>query len=91
MCRSASRWRTRTWSTPSCYIALVANKYAGSGGTQKAHALIDPSWAQPQIIHVWARGMGEARGEIERRYPPAFGFVITRLQDVAQPAVAKAG
>lgn len=70
----------------SCYIALVVNKYVGTAGQQRAHAFVDSSWAQPQTIQVWARTMIEARSEIERRYPPAFGFVVTRLQDVAGPA-----
>ena len=75
-----------------CYIAQVVNKYVGTAAyQQKQHAFIDSSWAQPQTVEVWARSMPEARGEIERRYPPAFGFVVVRMQDVGAPApVAKA-
>ncbi|WP_448206382.1 hypothetical protein [Azospirillum sp. sgz302134] len=65
-----------------CYIAQVVNKYVGSGA-QKHHAFIDASWALPQTMEVWARTMPVARAEIERRYPPAFGYVVLRLQDVA--------
>lgn len=81
-----------------CYIAQVLNKYVGSAAyQQKQHAFIDSSWAQPQTVEVWARSMPEARAEIERRYPPAFGFVVVRLQDGVAPglgepaAAAKAG
>lgn len=75
-----------------CYIAMVVNKYVGSANfQQKEHAFIDRSWSQPQIVEVWTRTAAEARAEIERRYPPAFGYVITRLQDLAGTPVAKAG
>lgn len=77
-----------------CYVAMVVNKYVGTANfQQKQHAYIDSSWAQPQPVEVWARNMAEARAEVERHYPPAFGYVIARLQDVGAPApaVAKAG
>lgn len=64
-----------------CYIAQVVNKYVGSAAQQKQHAFIDSSWALPQTMEVWARTMPVARAEIERRYPPAFGYVVVRLQD----------
>ena len=68
-----------------CYTAQVVNKYVGSGANQhKQHAFIDSSWALPQTMEVWARTMPVARAEIERRYPPAFGYVVLRLQDAAQ-------
>lgn len=82
-----------TTGTP-CYVAMVVNKYVGSANfQQKQHAFIDSSWSQPQPVEIWARSMAEARSEIERHYPPAFGYVITRMQDVgaSSPAVAKAG
>ncbi len=66
-----------------CYLAMVANKYVGTATfQQKQHAYIDSSWSQPQSMEVWAKSMAEARAEIERRYPPAMGYVITRMQDV---------
>lgn len=77
-----------------CYVAMVVNKYVGTGAVQQSqHALVDPSWAQPQMIEVWARSMAEARTEIERRYPPAFGYAVTRMQEFlsADTPVAKAG
>jgi len=76
-----------------CYLAMVVNKYVGTANfQQKQHAFIDSSWAQPQSVEVWAKSMAEARAEIERRYPPAFGYVVTRMQDVgaAEAPVAKA-
>ncbi len=77
-----------------CYVAMVVNKYVGTGAAQQSqHALVDPTWAQPQTIEVWARSMAEARTEIERRYPPAFGYAVTRMQEFlsADAPVAKAG
>ena len=77
-----------------CYVAMVVNKYVGTGAVQQSqHALVDPSWAQPQMIEVWARSMAEARMEIERRYPPAFGYAVTRMQEFlsADTPIAKAG
>lgn len=66
-----------------CFHAEVVNKYVGAPNfEQKAHAYIDSSWAQPQIMEVWARSVAEARNEIERRYPPAFGYQIGRLLDI---------
>lgn len=66
-----------------CFHAEVVNKYVGSATfEQKQHAYIDPSWAAPQVLEIWARSVAEARSEIERRYPPAFGYHISRLLDV---------
>ena len=67
-----------------CYLALVLNKYVSGGGSNA----IDPSWATAQEVAVWAAGLGEARGELERRYPESQGFKITSLVD---PAWEKAG
>jgi hypothetical protein len=61
------------------YSALVFNKYVASGAISGSHALIDSSWGIPQAIDVWAPGMGEARAELEKRYPPSFGYVVSRL------------
>lgn len=67
--------------TPS-FVAKVINKYVGVGPAQmRGPILVDRSWAQPQEMEVWARSVAEARSEIERRYPPAFGFHITRLNE----------
>lgn len=76
-----------------CYLAMLVNKYVGTANfQQKQHAFLDSSWAQPQSIEIWAKSMAEARAEIERRYPPSLGYVITRMQDVgaAETPVAKA-
>ncbi|MDQ2103845.1 hypothetical protein [Azospirillum isscasi] len=65
-----------------CYNAQVVNKYIGTGAHQQTqHAFIDSTWAQPQSVEVWARTMPVARAEIERRYPPAFGYVVLRIQE----------
>lgn len=66
-----------------CFYAEVINKYVGKAGfEQRPQAHVDSSWASPQIMEVWARSAAEARSEIERRYPPAFGYHITRLLDI---------
>lgn len=66
-----------------CFHAEVSNRYVGGANfEQKQHAYIDPSWAAPQVLEIWARSVAEARTEIERRYPPAFGYVIGRLLDI---------
>ncbi len=64
------------------YLALVLNKYVSSGGS--AGSTIDPAWASAQEVAVWAPGMGEARGELERRYPESQGYKITSLVDAAK-------
>lgn len=65
-----------------CYVAMIVNKYVGTTGHQQnQNALIDRSWAQPQVVEVWARSMAEARTEIERRYPASCGYVVTRMQE----------
>lgn len=61
-----------------CYIAHVVNKYVGAD--KGPHAMIDSSWAKPQAVEVWAATIPEARRAIERRYPPTFGYVVTRIQ-----------
>lgn len=63
------------------YLALVLNKYVSNAG---GSTTIDPAWASAQEVAVWANGMGEARGELERRYPESQGFKITSLVDVAR-------
>lgn len=75
-----------------CYIAQVANKYIGNGANQQTqHAFIDSGWARPQTVEVWARTMPVARAEIERRYPPAFGYVVLRIQEAPRGNPVKAG
>ena len=66
------------------YLALVLNKYVKSDGG--GGSAIDTAWASAQEVAVWAAGMGEARGELERRYPESQGFKITSLVDVAREA-----
>lgn len=66
-----------------CFYAEVVNKYVGQATfEQREHAYVDSSWAQPQVMEIWARSIAEARAEIERRYPPAFGYQISRLIDI---------
>lgn len=62
------------------YLALVFNKYisgAGGGGTMS----IDPAWAVAQEVAIWAASMGDARSDVERRYPESQGYKITNLVD----------
>jgi len=71
-----------TEGTP-CFVGKVLNKYVGVGPAQmRGPYLVDRIWAQGQEMEVWTRNVGEARAEIERRFPPAFGFVITRLTEL---------
>ncbi|HYH20571.1 MAG TPA: hypothetical protein VD995_18340 [Azospirillum sp.] len=73
-----------------CFIAQVTNKYVGTGADQtREHAFIDRSWSQPQTIEVWTTSLPEARKEIERRYPPAFGYVVMRVQQIAGASAAE--
>lgn len=76
-----------------CWVAMVINRYVGTGNIPRAPILIDRSWAQPQIIEVWTRSLQDARTEIERRYPPSFGFHVQRLNEHsgADEPAAKAG
>lgn len=69
-----------------CFHAQVLNKYVGSAA-QHRNAFIDPVWAQPQHLEIWAVSLAEARGLIEGRYPPSFGYRIVSLREIgAQPA-----
>ncbi|HEY0832661.1 MAG TPA: hypothetical protein VGE72_02025 [Azospirillum sp.] len=73
-----------------CFIAQVANKYVGTGVDQtREHAFIDRSWSQPQTIEVWTTSLPEARKDIERRYPPSLGYVVSRVQQVAAGSPAE--
>ncbi|MEI7605835.1 MAG: hypothetical protein WCJ64_09310 [Rhodospirillaceae bacterium] len=65
------------------YLALVLNKYVSNAG---GSSTIDPAWASAQEVAVWAAGVGEARGELERRYPESQGFKVTSLVDAAREA-----
>ena len=67
-----------------CFHAQVLNKYVGTAA-QHQNAFIDPRWAQPQSMEVWAASAQEARKVIEGRYPPAFGYKIILLQEVGAP------
>ncbi|NYZ15932.1 hypothetical protein HL658_25610 [Azospirillum sp. RWY-5-1] len=64
-----------------CWVAHVINRYVGTGNVPRSPILIDRSWSQPQIIEVWVRSMQDARAEVERRYPPSFGFHVQRLNE----------
>ncbi|WP_448190448.1 hypothetical protein [Azospirillum sp. sgz301742] len=64
-----------------CFHAQVLNKYVGSAA-QHQNSFIDPRWAQPQSMEVWAPTVSEARKMIEGRYPPAFGYKIVTLHEV---------
>jgi len=67
----------------SCHIGKVINKYVGAGPAQmRGPYLVDRMWAQGQEMEVWTRNIAEARAEIERRFPPSFGFHITRLSEL---------
>lgn len=75
------------------FLALVYNKYLAAAAGGGAHnSLIDPAWAVAQEVEVWAVGVTEARIELEKRYPPAFGFSVSSLvaasreEDVAAAA-----
>lgn len=76
-----------------CWVALVINRYVGTGNIPRGPILVDRSWAQPQIIEVWTRSVQDARAEIERRYPPSFGFHVQRLNEHggSDDPAAKAG
>lgn len=66
-----------------CYVGKVINKYVGVGPAQmRGPFLVDRMWAQGQEMEVWTRNLSESRAEIERRFPPAFGFHITRLAEL---------
>ncbi|MGQ9368100.1 hypothetical protein [Azospirillum sp. ST 5-10] len=64
----------------SRFHAEVINRYVGVGASSSVP--VDPSWAQPQAVEVWAPGLQEARREVERRYPPSFGYKVVRLHEV---------
>ena len=75
-----------------CFYAEVVNKYVGQANfEQREHAYLDSSWSQPQIMEIWTRSAAEARAEIERRYPPAFGYHISRLLDIGAVESMKPG
>lgn len=66
-----------------CFVATVVNRLVGSSTfQQKPHAYIDRSWSEPQTVEVWTRTVQDARSEIERRYPPAFGYMVVRLGEL---------
>jgi hypothetical protein len=69
------------------FVGLVFNKYVGSGG---GNALVDPAWAVAQEVEVWAIGLVEARVELEKRFPPSFGFSISSLVSASKEAAAAA-
>jgi hypothetical protein len=41
------------------------------------HKELHDEWADIHYIEVRAPDQGEARARIERRYPPALGYVVT--------------
>jgi hypothetical protein len=80
-----------TEGTP-CYVGKVINKYVGVGPAQQRGAIyVDRSWTQPQEMEVWVRTVNDARVEIERRYPPAFGFHLARLNELGVQDGTKQG
>ncbi|MEI8394750.1 MAG: hypothetical protein WCF85_08455 [Rhodospirillaceae bacterium] len=67
----------------TAFLGLVFNKYiaAGSGG----NSVVDAAWATAQEVEVWAPGIAEARIELEKRYPPSFGFTVSSLVSAPKP------
>ena len=61
------------------FLALVFNKYLAGGSGGAHQTLIDPAWAIAQEIEIWGKSMTEARSDLEKRYPPAFGFSVSSL------------
>ena len=62
------------------FLALVVNKYVRAEGGKAA---VDPAWALPQQIEVWAKSLADARGELDRRYPESQGYKVTSMVDGA--------
>ena len=66
------------------FLALVVNKYVKAEGRNKT--AVDPAWASPQEVEVWAKSLGDARVELERGYPESQGFKIITLSEPSQSA-----
>ncbi len=67
------------------YLGLVFNKYVSSAGISKG--AIDESWATAQEVEIWAKTLGDARVELEKRYQESQGFKITSLVEPGREQV----
>ncbi|MEI6985171.1 MAG: hypothetical protein WCK65_03500 [Rhodospirillaceae bacterium] len=59
------------------FLALVYNRTVSPGGGGKT--TIDAAWATAQEVEIWTTSVADARSEVEKRYPPSFGYVVSSL------------
>ncbi|HYC05303.1 MAG TPA: hypothetical protein VED40_18565 [Azospirillaceae bacterium] len=46
----------------------------------KTHGTLDPDWAGPQLVEIWADSMEDARREAARIYPVPLGFTLINIR-----------
>ena len=61
-------------------VVLYNRKVRALVKENRSHTFFADTWADEQTQDVAARDEDEARELIQQRFPPADGFVITRMQ-----------
>lgn len=61
-------------------VAVYNKKVRALVKENRSHVFFADTWADEQVQDVAAHDEDEARELIERRFPPAQGFVVTAVQ-----------
>ncbi|HYE48354.1 MAG TPA: hypothetical protein VEB20_02105 [Azospirillaceae bacterium] len=63
------------------FLAWMINRQVqGAQAEGKQHGTLDPDWANPQIVEVWADNLEDARKEVARIYPIPLGFTVLNIR-----------
>lgn len=72
------------------FVAWMVNRQVQTALAEgKAAPGLDPDWAGPQVIEIWADNLADARRDVQRYYPPPLGYVLLSIQ-LSNSGVAKA-
>lgn len=73
------------------YEAYVTNRLIGSASLPANLERINPIYANPQLLEIWADNLTEATQTIEKLYPKADGFFVEFVGQTVEAVVAKPG
>ena len=73
------------------YEAYVTNRLIGSTNLPANLERINPIYASPQLLEIWADNLTDATQTIERLYPKTDGFSVEFVGQTVEAVVAKPG
>jgi hypothetical protein len=73
------------------YEAYVTNRLIGNPNLPANLERINPIYASPQLVEIWADDLTEATQTIERTYPKTDGFFVEFVGQTVEAVIAKPG